>query len=71
MMKLTTKYEKIDLPINGVSCKKIAEFKYKATTKCKIDRENFIKYLLQQKTKYIVLSNTNGEPLNVHIDFED
>lgn len=51
--------------------KNTAELKYNGTAKIKIDRENFIKYLLQQKTKYIVLSNTNGEPLNVHIDFED
>lgn len=58
MMKLTT-------------MKNTAELKYNSgeplTAKIKIDRENFIKYLLQQKTKYIVLSNTN----NVHIDFED
>jgi len=71
MMKLTTKYEKIDLPTNAVSFKNIAEFKYKATTKCKIDRESFINYLMKQKAQYIVLSNENGEPLNLQIDFED
>lgn len=71
MIKLTTKYEKIDLPTNAVSFKNIAEFKYKATTKFKIDRESFISYLMEQKTQYIVLSHPNGETFNLQIDFED
>jgi len=47
------------------------EFKYTGSTKWKIDRESFINYLMNQKTKYIVYSYSNGQSFIIQIDFED